>query len=76
MKHKRSSERVSQELEHSRATQKSSTAIVALRECVLCGEKEGFAKNAKKAETVSEITRSRGNVIQVFRVLMCSMSSL
>ena len=49
MKHKRSSERVSQELEHSRATHKSSTATVALKECVLCGERErGLPKMSKK----------------------------
>ena len=61
LKNKRSSEKGSQKLEHIRATRKSSAETVVLGECVFSGEKEGgFAKNVRKAETVSEITRNRG----------------
>ena len=60
MKNKRSSESGSQKVEHSRATRKSSTEIVAPLECFLWRERKGFAKNVKKAKTVSEIKCSRG----------------
>ena len=56
MKNKGSSEDGSQKVEHIRAKHKSPTETVAPVQCVFCGEKEIFVK---KAETVSEITRSR-----------------
>ena len=56
MKNKRSSVDGSQKVEDIRAKHKSPTETVAPVECVFCGEKEVFVK---KAETVSEITRSR-----------------
>ena len=68
LKNKRSSKKGSQKLEHIRATRKSSAETVVLGECVFSGEKDGggggggggVAKNVRKAETVSEITRNRG----------------
>ena len=71
MKNKRSSEEGSQKVEH-RAKRKSSTETVAPVECVFCGEKErDLSKMSKKQKL-----RKQGNTTQVFRVLMCSMSSL
>ena len=52
MKNKRSSERGSQKLEHSRATRKSSTGTVALIECVFCGEKEMDLPKCKKSRNI------------------------
>ena len=40
MKNKRSSDRVSQNVKHSRAKHKSSTETLSPVECVFCGEKE------------------------------------
>ena len=76
MKNKHSSEGGSQKVEHSRAKSKSSTETVVPVECVFCGEKERDLSKCQKNRNSLKNYMQQGNIIQVFRLLMCSMSSL
>ena len=60
MKNKRSSESGFQKEEHSRATRKSSTEIVAPLECVFCGEKERDLPKMSKRQKQSQKLNAAG----------------
>ena len=76
MKNKHSREGGSQKVEHSRAKRKSSTETVVPVKCVFCGEKERDLSKYQKNRNSLKNYMQQGNITQVFRLLMRSMSSL